>query len=238
MAVARAKNRLPGKQPKLAEPAQKSPLRSGGRNTFENELNLLASGFPTSPRRIALENPRGPRRRRRQNHPASQLTAASHRHRTSPQNTTDSECSSTTATSASSNRPPPNSPSTPPATTNPRNHKTPSRRRANCERCPEPSMNDDPRHPAVREGGLEPPCPHGHTDLNRARLPISPLALTGRITRMQPTEIITAGAAAHYPRTPSNAAPSTAISMSPTAASAATNRTWRNIHLPSKSPTG
>ena len=28
----------------------------------------------------------------------------------------------------------------------------------------------------VREGGLEPPCPHGHTDLNRARLPISPLA--------------------------------------------------------------
>ena len=30
----------------------------------------------------------------------------------------------------------------------------------------------------VREGGLEPPCPLGHTDLNRARLPISPLALT------------------------------------------------------------
>ena len=32
--------------------------------------------------------------------------------------------------------------------------------------------------PTVREGGLEPPCPHGHTDLNRARLPISPLAQT------------------------------------------------------------
>jgi hypothetical protein len=31
-------------------------------------------------------------------------------------------------------------------------------------------------NPLVREGGLEPPCPHGHTDLNRARLPISPLA--------------------------------------------------------------
>ncbi len=30
----------------------------------------------------------------------------------------------------------------------------------------------------VREGGVEPPCPHGHTDLNRARLPIPPLALT------------------------------------------------------------
>ena len=30
----------------------------------------------------------------------------------------------------------------------------------------------------VREGGLEPPCPLGHTDLNRARLPISPLAQT------------------------------------------------------------
>ena len=32
------------------------------------------------------------------------------------------------------------------------------------------------RFPTVREGGLEPPCPHGHTDLNRARLPISPPA--------------------------------------------------------------
>ena len=28
----------------------------------------------------------------------------------------------------------------------------------------------------VREGGVEPPCPCGHTDLNRARLPIPPLA--------------------------------------------------------------
>ena len=28
----------------------------------------------------------------------------------------------------------------------------------------------------VREGGLEPPCPLGHTALNRARLPIPPLA--------------------------------------------------------------
>ena len=30
----------------------------------------------------------------------------------------------------------------------------------------------------VREGGVEPPRPHGHTDLNRARLPIPPLART------------------------------------------------------------
>src|SRR4051794_38789126 len=30
--------------------------------------------------------------------------------------------------------------------------------------------------PAVREGGVEPPRPFGHTDLNRARLPIPPLA--------------------------------------------------------------
>lgn len=29
----------------------------------------------------------------------------------------------------------------------------------------------------VREGGVEPPRPFGHTDLNRARLPIPPLAL-------------------------------------------------------------
>ena len=29
----------------------------------------------------------------------------------------------------------------------------------------------------VREGGVEPPRPLGHTDLNRARLPIPPLAL-------------------------------------------------------------
>jgi hypothetical protein len=28
----------------------------------------------------------------------------------------------------------------------------------------------------VREGGVEPPHPFGHTDLNRARLPIPPLA--------------------------------------------------------------
>ena len=28
----------------------------------------------------------------------------------------------------------------------------------------------------MREGGVEPPRPHGHTDLNRARLPIPPLA--------------------------------------------------------------
>jgi antitoxin (DNA-binding transcriptional repressor) of toxin-antitoxin stability system len=30
--------------------------------------------------------------------------------------------------------------------------------------------------PLVREGGVEPPHPFGHTDLNRARLPIPPLA--------------------------------------------------------------
>jgi hypothetical protein len=29
----------------------------------------------------------------------------------------------------------------------------------------------------VREGGVEPPHPFGYTDLNRARLPIPPLAL-------------------------------------------------------------
>src|SRR3954465_1925775 len=39
----------------------------------------------------------------------------------------------------------------------------------------------DPLHPggpspSVREGGVEPPRPFGHTDLNRARLPIPPLA--------------------------------------------------------------
>ncbi|GAA4675993.1 hypothetical protein GCM10025780_20730 [Frondihabitans cladoniiphilus] len=33
-------------------------------------------------------------------------------------------------------------------------------------------------HLLVREGGLEPPRPHEHTDLNRARLPIPPLAPT------------------------------------------------------------
>ena len=32
-------------------------------------------------------------------------------------------------------------------------------------------------HFSVREGGVEPPRPFGHTDLNRARLPIPPLAL-------------------------------------------------------------
>src|SRR3954467_6635644 len=32
----------------------------------------------------------------------------------------------------------------------------------------------------VREGGVEPPRPFGHTDLNRARLPIPPLAPEAR----------------------------------------------------------
>ena len=41
------------------------------------------------------------------------------------------------------------------------------------------ALRDSPE-PFVREGGLEPPCPHGHTDLNRARLPISPLARDSR----------------------------------------------------------
>lgn len=31
----------------------------------------------------------------------------------------------------------------------------------------------------VREGGVEPPHPFGYTDLNRARLPIPPLARAG-----------------------------------------------------------
>ena len=35
--------------------------------------------------------------------------------------------------------------------------------------------NDNPGYHKVREGGVEPPRPHGHTDLNRARLPIPPL---------------------------------------------------------------
>jgi hypothetical protein len=36
----------------------------------------------------------------------------------------------------------------------------------------------------VREGGVEPPRPLGHTDLNRARLPIPPLA---QVTRSPPS---------------------------------------------------
>jgi hypothetical protein len=48
------------------------------------------------------------------------------------------------------------------------------------------AVHDVSRHPSsmseditvVREGGVEPPCPFGHTDLNRARLPIPPLALS------------------------------------------------------------
>lgn len=40
----------------------------------------------------------------------------------------------------------------------PQNHKTPSRRRAKCEPCPETSMNDDPRHDngGVSDAQLEP----------------------------------------------------------------------------------
>ena len=35
-------------------------------------------------------------------------------------------------------------------------------------------------HRMVREGGVEPPRPFGHTDLNRARLPVPPLAPEAR----------------------------------------------------------
>ena len=38
----------------------------------------------------------------------------------------------------------------------------------------------EPLH--VREGGVEPPRPFGHTDLNRARLPIPPLARAAQET--------------------------------------------------------
>ncbi len=44
-----------------------------------------------------------------------------------------------------------------------------------------PEMTKAPGSPGpclVREGGVEPPHPFEYTDLNRARLPIPPLALT------------------------------------------------------------
>ena len=44
-----------------------------------------------------------------------------------------------------------------------------SKSRANASGCPD--------FPLVRERGVEPLRPFGHTDLNRARLPIPPLAL-------------------------------------------------------------
>ena len=45
---------------------------------------------------------------------------------------------------------------------------------------PNPEMTKAPGLPGpclVREGGVEPPHPFEYTDLNRARLPIPPLAL-------------------------------------------------------------
>lgn len=50
----------------------------------------------------------------------------------------------------------------------------------------DPAVHNVLRHQSVREGGLEPPCPLRHTDLNRARLPISPLART--ISACAPTK--------------------------------------------------
>ena len=59
----------------------------------------------------------------------------------------------------------------------------------------------------VREGGVEPPRPHGHTDLNRARLPIPPLArkelhyqLGGTIARL-PFQHYTCATAVDYTAT-------------------------------------
>src|SRR5690606_15547307 len=61
----------------------------------------------------------------------------------------------------------------------------------------------------VREGGLEPPCPHGHTDLNRARLPISPLARAHRYRNTSPARVSRCRAARRVraiPRQPSASA--------------------------------
>src|SRR5690349_3465903 len=53
---------------------------------------------------------------------------------------------------------------------------------------------------AVREGGVEPPRPFGHTDLNRARLPIPPLARDAALTLSQrPRHSQTGPRALHHP---------------------------------------
>src|SRR5690554_6799272 len=86
--------------------------------------------------------------------------------RSSASSTTTTPPSSPTANSS------PNSPSTPPRATNEKTAEP-----------PKPGVQPFTMSwdiTMVREGGLEPPCPHGHTDLNRARLPISPLAQTKR----------------------------------------------------------
>ena len=74
------------------------------------------------------------------------------------------------------------------------NDKGPGSPRPCCLACgrrsPPPGTPDEPRpasthrgkspvESSVREGGVEPPHPFGHTDLNRARLPIPPLARAG-----------------------------------------------------------
>lgn len=58
----------------------------------------------------------------------------------------------------------------------------------------------------VRKGGVEPPRPHGHTDLNRARLPIPPLAHTdSQLRTSQPRLtylLVPSGHSPSPPRTP------------------------------------
>ena len=48
----------------------------------------------------------------------------------------------------------------------------------------------------VREGGVEPPRPFGHTDLNRARLPIPPLAREA-VRRLSHADLRTQTGGAH-----------------------------------------
>jgi hypothetical protein len=64
----------------------------------------------------------------------------------------------------------------------------------------------------VRKGGVEPPRPYGHTDLNRARLPIPPLARTdSQLRTSQPRLtylLVPSGHSPSPPRTPSASAPS------------------------------
>ena len=68
-----------------------------------------------------------------------------------------------------------------------------------------PSRRNEKRTPLwdvlfsfVREGGLEPPCPHGHTDLNRARLPISPLARDRRRRVVNSARLARCAGADHF----------------------------------------
>src|SRR6187549_1850130 len=89
---------------------------------------------------------------------------------------------------------------------------------------------------SVRKGGVEPPRPFGHTDLNRARLPIPPLAHAATHTGAnQPTETNISSRRSPF-GVAAPAAPSRMQEESPDTPAEETRPAARPVEVPAESP--